>query len=128
MATNQAPYHTMIRDVVEETMRLVNQYVDVFLDDIWPSLVEMQPGPQRHEFYKTIDWAALKDTSEQLWLRMSQDAMALEDAENRRMQSATEAYGQTIAQQVSAFRGEQMPFGAGAVAIGAPLPLGSAGI
>lgn len=127
MASNQAPYHTMIRDVVEDTMRMINQYVDVFLDDIWPSLVEIQPGPQRHEFYKTIDWNALKATSEQLWQRMSQDALMLEAQQEQRFDNAIKAYGQNIARQTSAFRAEQRPYGAGAVGLGEKLPLGRFG-
>lgn len=123
--TTNAPYHEMIRDVVEDTMRLINQYVDVFLDDIWPSLVEIQKPGQRLEFYRTLDWGALRTTSEQLWQRMSTDALQLEAAEERRIAGAIESYGKSIQRQMTAFGGEQKPYGsAPAVEMGAPLPLG----
>lgn len=121
-------YHEMIRDTVEDTMRLINEYVDVFLDDIWPSLVELQSPGKRLEFYQTVDWAALRATSEQLWQRMSADASALEAAEEKRVNSAIQAYGKSISQQNTAFKGEMRPYGAQpAIEMGAPLPLGRFG-
>ena len=129
--------HQMIKDNASEIVRVVKVYHAYWIDELWPSLVELKPPAERLDWYDTIDWKALRETSELLWAKLSADAKTLMDAEERwllRLEPSInpiETYQETAFEQQRAFKAETQPFGQLATAIepfvqgqNAPLPMG----
>lgn len=121
----------MVKDEVEEMMTLVNSYLKTLWEELWPSLVELKPPKERREWYQSVDWQALRDTSEHAWALLSADAEVLAQKEDQRIDAATEAYREEAARDRAALRLEMEPLGgvqavAGA-ALNTPLPLGTFG-
>ncbi len=118
----------IVKQEVEATLDLVDEYLKQMWTELWPSIVDLKPPKERRDWYQSIDWQALKDTSAHAWALMAADAQRLVAREEQRIQGATEAYHDEAVRERAAFRSELEPLGGlKSVASGGfdvPLPLG----
>lgn len=118
----------IVKQEVEAMTDLVDEYLKQMWTELWPSIVDLKPPKERRDWYQSIDWQALKDTSAHAWALMAADAQRLVAREEQRIQGATEAYHDEAVRERAAFRSELEPLGGlKSVASGGfdvPLPLG----
>lgn len=127
-------YHQLIKDNAEDIVRQVKERVEYFIEEMWPAIVEIKPPAERLEWYRNIDWNALRETSELLWAKLSLDATNLMNTEERKIAASISAYEQQAFDATRAFKAEQQPFGtppmmdqAFVLGQNTPLPLGRLG-
>lgn len=109
MATGQ--WSDLVAEEVDEMMALTKEYLKYYIEELWPSLVELKKPAERLDWYRQIDWTALRKTSEIFWQLMSADAKRLMQNEENQMASAIQSYEENAFMQAHAFRAEQQPLG-----------------
>ena len=123
-------WHQMAQDAAADMFDQVQKYLKLWIEEVWPSLVELSPPHERAAYYQSIDWNMLRDNAPLFWEKMSADALRLI---NRDQQSERD-YGFQQQDSIHALRAEQAPLGESvtspnAFALGqnTPLPLGTNG-
>mgnify|MGYP001606553483 CR=1 FL=1 len=93
-------------------------------------LVEAVPPEERRAQYQQIDWEKLRQFSPELWAKLSQDALAIEEREQKKRFDALKEWENRQYVEAAAFRPQLTPYGylpnsPGAQSIGLtqPLPL-----
>ena len=118
----------IVKQEVEAMTDLVDQYLHQMWEELWPSIVDLKPPKERRDWYQSIDWQALKQTSAHAFQLLANDALRLTARDEQRVQAATEAYHDEAVRERAAFRSELEPLGGlKSVASGGfdvPLPLG----
>ncbi len=97
-------WQNIMKDSVEEMMRLVKDGESYVYDVMMPSLLALQSPEQRKAFYNRTNWDLLKVRSGALWERMTNDALNLEQQDAQEQKKRLDQLDELQGQQDTAFR------------------------
>lgn len=140
---NDESWKRLIADGVEEAQRLVEYNLSVLIEEAWPALVDMSPPDDRTVFYDSLadgshaeglTWDKVREVSAQLYAKMTDDALNLEERRRRQQQEALREWERQQYTAAAAFRPQLTPYGyipgspsAGQLGLSGSLPMGRFG-
>ena len=115
-----------IREIVDEARKTA---IDSFFE-----LTETSEKADREQFYAGVDWEKVRQLSPDLWPRLTDDALKIEEAKRQAEVKRLQEYEHQQYIQAAAFRPQLAPYGylpgspsAADLGLAMPLPLGRYG-
>ena len=111
MAAATNGFQEIIAESIEEFVDIIERYEHEFYDEYVPLLTLSKDPVERRLFYRDLDWASLRTLSPYLYMKYSDDALSLAEAEQtKRFETMKQAEHETYI--TSAALGHEFePFG-----------------